>query len=76
MTDQVILGVTKGGKEIVAFTMPNRSVMALKFTTGGELPEELQGAFSGRQSCLDAVGKYLSTEKKPRKKRALSKSKL
>ena len=75
MSDLTILGVTKGGKEIIATTMPNRSVTKLYFRDGGELPKELSGAFSDRTAAMVAVGKYLADEPKPRKPRAKSRTK-
>lgn len=78
MADPTILGVTKGGKAIAVQNIGNRNILRLYFVGGGELPKELEGAFSDRTSAMKVVGKYLANEpapKKQRKPRAKSRSK-
>jgi len=56
------LGKTKGGKELVLTRKPNCSVRLIQFTSGGQLPECLQGGYSSISSAQEAVAAYLSTE--------------
>lgn len=60
MADKTCLGVTPGGKEIYSQNKLNRSVLELYFKDGGELPDELKGAYSDRASAQRAVDTYLS----------------
>lgn len=66
MADPVILGVTKGGKQIACQNYGNRNILRLYFVGGGELPELLQGAFSDRTTAMARVGKYLANEPEPK----------
>lgn len=69
MADPTILGVTKGGKQIACQNVGNRNILTLYFVGGGELPDQLKGAFSDRTSAMKVVGKYLSEEPEPKKAR-------
>ena len=60
---RVILGKTDGGKEIVLIRKPDCSVRMIAFTTGGQLPEQLQGGFSSVQAAHHACDSYLAKVK-------------
>ncbi len=57
---RVILGKTEGGKEIVLIRKPECSVRMIAFTTGGQLPKQLQGGFSSVQAAQHAADSYLA----------------
>lgn len=58
---------TNGGKKIQMKIAPNSSHIKLEFATGGELPEELAGLFTGEKEAEYAVNVYLSKPKKQSK---------
>ena len=57
---RVVLGKTKGGKEIVLIRKPECSVRMIAFTTGGQLPKQLEGGFSSVQAAQHATDSYLA----------------
>jgi hypothetical protein len=69
--DKVLLGTTKGGKDIYLTRKRGISVRFIAFGDGGQLPENLQGGFSSIKSAQDTVDVYLASEsKKPTPKKA------
>jgi hypothetical protein len=62
MAVNTVLGTTKGGKDIVAVNIHNRSMLKLQFRQGGEMPRVLQTAYSDLTSAKQAVDEYLHDE--------------
>ena len=60
---RVLLGTTDAGKDIVLMRKPNCSVRMIAFTSGGQLPIQLQGGFSSVQSAQHACDSYLAKVK-------------
>lgn len=50
---------TPNGKVITTFTQPGTAHVKIKFTTGGELPEELSGLFTSVRVADRAIMSYL-----------------
>ena len=46
-----------GDKELKLFKVDNSSLFQWSFTSGGELPKELKGRFTGTREAVDAVDK-------------------
>jgi len=57
---RVLLGTTEGGKDIVLIRRPECSVRMIAFTSGGQLPVQLQGGFSSVQAAQHATDSYLA----------------
>lgn len=55
----MLLGVTPKGKEIYMVRRYNKTVRFIEFSSGGQLPECLQGGFSSIQIAQDIVDSYL-----------------
>jgi hypothetical protein len=53
------VAVTPKGKE-VAYRRKTNGMFEIYFTTGGELPLELQGEFSDSTRCTNAITIYMS----------------
>lgn len=51
---------TKGGKEIRAVHDDERSLWHIEFTSGGILPRELKGQFTGEPTARHAIRQYLA----------------
>ena len=64
---------TKGVKELQAFIEPGTSHYKIKFEGGGEVPEELSGAYTSISMVDTAVFNYINTEKETPKKKTVSK---
>ena len=60
--------VTPAGKEIVAYHDPMGSHVKIKFTSGGELPEELAGLFTSKTFAEKAIIAYLDRVSKEKSK--------
>ncbi len=57
---RVLLGTTEGGKDIVLLRKPNCSVRMIAFSSGGQLPKQLQGGFSSVQAAQHVTDSYLA----------------
>jgi len=53
---------TPNGKEIEIFRCPQSAQWKIKFTSGGELPEELGGIFTNEKFAETAINKYLEKQ--------------
>lgn len=60
---------TPNGKQIATFVEANSPMYRIKFTTGGELPSELQGVFTSEKFADRAIKAYLQSYKKPVKEK-------
>ena len=70
--NKTLVGTTKGGKEIYATTIPNRSLLQLQFGAGGVMPPELEGAFGSMTDAYAAADRYLEKDaRKPMAKAAV-----
>jgi hypothetical protein len=65
------LGLTRGGKRILAVPVGMRALFEIKLEGGGALPKILQGTFSDRTAALHRVKEYLrqDAEKQPKTRR-------
>ena len=54
---------TANGKPIDTFIIPNTSMLGIKFTQGGELPECLSGMYTSVRDADKAIVAYLETSK-------------
>jgi hypothetical protein len=53
---------TPNGKEIEVYRCPQSAQWKIKFTSGGELPEELSGIFTNGTFAETAINKYLEKQ--------------
>lgn len=66
---------TAGGKEICIFNDPINAHIKIKFTSGGELPQELSGIFTTPARAKMAVENYLRKEEVKAEKKSTVKEK-
>ena len=66
---------TKGVKELQAFIEPGTSHYKIKFEGGGEVPQELSGAYTSISMVDTAVFNYINNEKETPKKKTETVSK-
>ena len=60
---------TKGVKELQAYIEPGTSHYKIKYEGGGELPKQLEGAYTSISMVDTAVFNFLNTEKETPKKK-------
>lgn len=60
---KLYIATTEKGKEIYAKVLPNSTLMAVEFNSGGELPSELQTSFVNYSQARAAVELYLASKK-------------
>ena len=53
---------TPNGKEIESYRCPQSAQWKIKFTSGGELPEELTGIYTTDKFAEIAINKYLEKQ--------------
>lgn len=58
---------TPAGKQIALFRDPKTANFRIKFTSGGELPEELSGQYTAAKNAVRDILVYLDKQK-PKKK--------
>jgi len=76
--DTVVVGKTKAGKEIAYRVPEGKPLYEIFFTSGGQIPPALSGAWNDIRQIKAVVSNYLSREKdiKPAvKKQTIKKSK-
>lgn len=56
--------VTKGGKSFDIRMVNGKALYEVVFTSGGRLPKELHGLFTGRTDAENAIEAYLKRSKK------------
>lgn len=71
----VELGFTPGGKRVVAYTVPNRSIHMITMEGGGKMPEVFEGAFAGLAQCKVAFEEWLASKDSKPASRATRKRK-
>lgn len=64
---------TEAGKIIEPFIVPNTQHLKIRFTTGGEIPEELSGFFTSEKDVEKAVLIYLDRKNGTSKSRKTGK---
>jgi hypothetical protein len=55
---------TDNGKELKIYHVKNTALYKVAFTTGGELPAELQGMYTSPKFAQDAIEAYLAHKNK------------
>jgi hypothetical protein len=58
---------TNGQKEIQITTCPRTAQIRLKFSNGGELPQDLSGIYTSERQAEHAVNLYLERTKERKK---------
>ena len=62
MYKETIVGKTKAGKELAYSVKPNKSLYTIHFTTGGQLPSELEGYWNDTRQIVNAITCYLNKD--------------
>ena len=71
-TDKVVK--TKSGKIMRVFTLPNTSLVVLRWENGGEIPKELNGKYTGVNDALAAAKRYIAKTDSIKERRANGKN--
>lgn len=64
---------TPEGKKIEVFPVEGTSLWAIRFKSGGQLPEELSGKWVKRKDAVKEMSKYLNKRSKKKRKNGKNK---
>jgi hypothetical protein len=63
---------TENGKELKIVQIKNTALYGVQFTSGGELPKDLNQMFTSPKLAADAIERYLNSRTANTKKKAVN----